>query len=84
MAGNPADCLASERTVLAWVRTARVIPALGFVVVKSGLVTRKHAGNSLDRQGLDANQRSPGTHRRRTPPGGAAALGLYRPHMLLT
>jgi putative membrane protein len=44
--GKPADYLANERTFLAWVRTAVAILALGFVVVKFGLVTRELAGTT--------------------------------------
>lgn len=39
--GKPADYMAGERTFLAWVRTAITIIALGFVVVKFGLLTRE-------------------------------------------
>ena len=39
--GKPADYLANERTFLAWVRTAVAILALGFVVVKFGLLARE-------------------------------------------
>jgi putative membrane protein len=42
--GKPADYLATERTFLAWVRTAVAIIALGFVVVKFGLFTRELSG----------------------------------------
>jgi putative membrane protein len=42
--GKPTDYLANERTFLAWVRTAVTIIALGFVVVKFGLVTRELSG----------------------------------------
>lgn len=42
--GRPADYLANERTFLAWVRTAVAIIALGFVVVKFGLLTRELSG----------------------------------------
>ncbi len=44
--GKPADYLANERTFLAWVRTAVAILALGFVVVKFGLMTRELSGTA--------------------------------------
>jgi len=43
--GKVTDYLANERTFLAWVRTGVTIIALGFVVVKFGLLTRElHVG----------------------------------------
>lgn len=49
--GNTTDYLANERTFLAWVRTGVTLIALGFVVVKFGLLTHElrvgHPGGSL-------------------------------------
>lgn len=39
--GSTTDYLANERTFLAWVRTGVTLIALGFVVVKFGLLTRE-------------------------------------------
>lgn len=39
--GSTADYLANERTFLAWVRTGVTIMAMGFVVVKFGLLSRE-------------------------------------------
>jgi putative membrane protein len=44
--GKASDYLANERTFLAWVRTAVTIIALGFVVVKFGLLTRELSGTA--------------------------------------
>ena len=38
---SPSDHLANERTLLAWVRTAITLMALGFVVARFGLLLRE-------------------------------------------
>lgn len=52
--GKVTDYLANERTFLAWVRTAVTIIALGFVIVKFGLLTRELRGGGQSGARLSA------------------------------
>jgi len=46
---GPSDYLANERTLLAWVRTAITLMALGFVVARFGLLLRELSPNGSTR-----------------------------------
>ncbi|HVC82323.1 MAG TPA: DUF202 domain-containing protein [Chloroflexota bacterium] len=92
--GNTTDYLANERTFLAWVRTGVTLIALGFVVVKFGLLTRElrvgqKSGSLLSAPigialvGLGGILVLLALHRSRRAEQGIAA-GSYRPEPLLT
>jgi putative membrane protein len=94
-AGKPADYLANERTFLAWVRTAVAIVALGFVVVKFGLMTRELSGSAHGSPSpvaapigvalvLLGGALVPAALARYTSANRALAAGEYRPQALLT